>query len=71
MLDSMVEQMNREIETLKARDEYVRQKDQEAKKQERVNMARDMVDAIFEIAHQAYVHKQKNDSSEIDTRSWR
>jgi hypothetical protein len=49
--------MNREIDTLKARDEYVREKDQEAKKQERVKMAQDMVNAIFEMAHQAYVHK--------------
>lgn len=32
MLDSMQEQMSREIETLKKRDDFMREKDKEAKK---------------------------------------
>jgi hypothetical protein len=29
-----------------------------------------MIDAIFDIAHEAYIHQQKQDSDEIDPRNW-
>ena len=29
-----------------------------------------MIDAIFDIAHEAYVHQQEHDSSEMDQRNW-
>lgn len=50
MLDSMHEQMNREIETLTVRDEFLRIKDKEAKKLRQTVEARKMVEAIFDIA---------------------
>ena len=37
MLDSMQEQMAREIETLQSRDEFMREKDKEAKKLRQTN----------------------------------
>ena len=59
MLDSMQEQMAREIETLQQRDEFMREKDKEAKKLRQTNEAKKMIDAIFDIAHEAYIHQQK------------
>lgn len=70
MLDSMLEQMAREIETLRLRDEFLREKDKEAKKLRQTNEAKKMIDAIFDIAHEAYIHQQKQDSDEIDPRNW-
>jgi len=70
MLDSMQEQMAREIETLQQRDEFMREKDKEAKKLRQTNEAKKMIDAIFDIAHEAYIHQQKQDSDEIDPRNW-
>ena len=29
-----------------------------------------MINAIFDIAHEAYTHQQKQDSDEIDPRNW-
>lgn len=29
-----------------------------------------MIDTIFDIAHEAYIHEQKQDSNEIDPRNW-
>lgn len=57
MLDSMQEQMTREIETLKQRDDFMREKDKEAKKLRQTNEAAKMIDAIFDIAHEAYIHQ--------------
>lgn len=70
MLDSMQEQMAREIETLQQRDAFLREKDKEAKKLRQTNEAKKMIDAIFDIAHEAYIHQQKQDSDEIDPRNW-
>jgi hypothetical protein len=70
MLDSMQEQMAREIETLQKRDEFMREKDKEAKKLRQTNEAAKMIDAIFDIAHEAYIHQQKQDSDQIDPRNW-
>lgn len=70
MLDSMQEQMTREIETLKKRDEFMREKDKEAKKLRQTVEAAKMIDAIFDIANEAYIHQQKQDSDEIDPRNW-
>lgn len=70
MLDSMQEQMNREIETLAQRDNFLREKDQEAKKLRQTVEARKMVEAIFDIADEAYNHQQKQDADSIDPRNW-
>lgn len=70
MLDSMLEQMSREIDTLRQRDDFLREKDKEAKKLRQTNEAKKMIDAIFDIAHEAYTHQQKQDSDEIDPRNW-
>lgn len=57
MLDSMQEQMNREIETLTQRDEFLRGKDKEAKKLRQTIEAKKMIDAIFDIADEAFNHQ--------------
>ena len=48
--------MNREIETLVSRDEFLRLRDKEAKKLRQTVEAKKMVDAIFEIADLAFAH---------------
>ena len=70
MLDSMQEQMSREIESLTARDEFLREKDKEAKKLRQTVEAKKMIDAIFDIANEAYIHQQKQDMDSIDPRNW-
>ena len=57
MLDSMLEQMHREIDTLKERDDFLRCKDKEAKKGRQTHECSKMLDAIFDIAHEAYIHQ--------------
>lgn len=57
MLDSMLEQMDREINTLKNRDSDLRSGDKEAKKGRQTHEAAKMIDAIFDIAHEAYIHQ--------------
>ena len=69
MLDSMQEQMNREIQILTDRDSFLRDKDREAKKLRQTTECKKMVDMIFDIANEAYVHQQKQDSSEMDPRN--
>ena len=49
--------MAREIETLQKRDDFMREKDKEAKKLRQTNEASKMIDAIFDIAHEAYTHQ--------------
>ena len=70
MLDSMQEQMSREIETLQNRDTFLREKDHEAKKLRQTTECAKMMDAILDIAHEAFIHQQKQDSNEIDPRNW-
>lgn len=70
MLDSMQEQMNREIETLAQRDNFLREKDREAKKLRQTVEAKKMMDAIFDIADEAFNHQQKQDADSIDFRNW-
>lgn len=49
--------MNREIETLTQRDEFLRGKDKEAKKLRQTIEAKKMIDAIFDIADEAFNHQ--------------
>lgn len=70
MLDSMQEQMSREIETLGQRDDFLREKDREAKKRRQTVEAKKMMDAIFDIADEAFNHQQKQDADSIDFRNW-
>jgi len=48
--------MKREIETLGERDDFLREKDREAKKLRQTVECKKMMDAIFDIANEAYVH---------------
>ena len=70
MLDSMQDFMGREIKTLNERDEFLRQKDKEAKKLRQTTECAKMIDAIFDIANEAYTHLQKQDAGGIDDRNW-
>ena len=70
MLDSMLDYMGREIGTLKERDEFLRTKDKEAKKLRQTTECQKMIDAIFDIANEAYIHLQKQDAGGIDDRNW-
>ena len=49
--------MLRDIEILNDRDQIMREKDREAKKLRQTNEASKMIDAIFDIAHETYVHQ--------------
>ena len=62
--------MTREIESLTLRDQFTREKDKEAKKLRQTVECQKMIDAIFDIAHEAYIHQQKQDSDQIDQRNW-
>jgi hypothetical protein len=70
MLDSMQEQMKREIDTLAIRDDFLREKDKEAKKLRQTVECKKMIESILDIANEAYVHQQKQDSDDIDPRNW-
>ena len=48
----------------------MREKDKEAKKLRQTVECQKMIDAIFDIAHEAYIHQQKQDSDQIDQRNW-
>ena len=52
------------------RDEFLREKDKEAKKLRQTVEAKKMIDAIFDIANEAYIHQQKQDMDSIDPRNW-
>ena len=70
MLDSMNDQMQREIDTLCNRDDFLREKDREAKRLRQTVECKKMLNAIVDIANEAYIHQQKQDSDEIDARNW-
>lgn len=62
--------MAREVETLKNRDEEMRILGKQAHRERRNEFGAVLFDAIFEIANEAYIHQQKQDSSDIDSRNW-
>lgn len=62
MLKSMKEQMDREMEVLKERDQELRIAAKQAQRQKRTNYADLLFDAIFDIANEAYIHQQKADT---------
>jgi hypothetical protein len=66
----MKQQMVREIETLKNRDVEMRIFDKQAQRERRNQFGAVLFDAIFEIANEAYIHQQKSDSPDIDSRNW-
>jgi hypothetical protein len=70
MVHSLKDQMAREVSTLKDRDTEMRIKGKQAQRERRNEFGAVLFDAIFEIANEAYVHKQKSDSEEIDSRNW-
>lgn len=70
MLKSMKEQMYREMDTLKERDVEMRICGKQAHRERRNEFGALLFDAIFEIANEAYVHQQKSDTQDIDSRNW-
>lgn len=62
--------MAKEVETLKNRDEEMRILGKQAHRERRNEFGAVLFDAIFEIANEAYIHQQKQDSSDIDSRNW-
>lgn len=57
MLETMNDQMTREIETLATRDDNLRGYDQDAKKLRHINAETEMINAIFDIANEAFIHQ--------------
>ena len=57
MLDSMNDQMHREIDTLCNRDDFLREKDREAKRLRQTVECKKMLNAIVDIANEAYIHQ--------------
>jgi hypothetical protein len=53
----MEDQMLREIETLNHRDAVLRENALEAKKLRQTTECRKMIDAIFDIANEAFIHQ--------------
>lgn len=62
--------MAREVDILKSRDEEMRILGKQAHRERRNEFGAVLFDAIFEIANEAYIHQQKQDSSDIDSRNW-
>ena len=58
MLKSMKYQMQRDMETLKIRDQEMRILEKQAHRERRNQFGAVLFDAIFEIANEAYVHQQ-------------
>lgn len=56
MLKSMKEQMDREMDTFKVRDEEMRIISKQAHHERRKEFGENLFDAIFDIANEAYVH---------------
>ena len=57
MLKSMKDQMQRDMETLKIRDQEMRILEKQAHRERRNQFGAVLFDAIFEIANEAYVHQ--------------
>lgn len=71
LINQYKEQMGREIETFKHRDYEMRVVQKQQKREQRVEIGKNLFNAIFEIANEAYIHQQKSDSEEIDQRNWK
>lgn len=70
MMRSLAEQLQREMDTFKERDQEMRIAHKQSKREKRNGLGQILFDAIFDIANEAYVHQQKQDSEEIDPRNW-
>lgn len=70
MLNSMKDQMTREMKTLQERDEEMRIAQKQAQRQKKNDYANTLFDAIFEISNEAFILQQKSDKEEIDSRNW-
>ena len=71
MLRTLDEQRNIDEESQIEREQDLRINDKQMKRQNRTFRCSEMLNEIFEIANQAYIHQQKTDSEEIDDRNWR
>lgn len=69
-LKEMKQQTVRELQTLKERDDEMRIFAKQAQRERHNEYGAVLFDAIFEIANEAYIHQQKSDSPDIDSRNW-
>ena len=59
MMRSLAEQLQREMDTFKERDQEMRIAHKQSKREKRNGLGQILFDAIFDIANEAYVHQQK------------
>ena len=67
----MQEQTHRSVAEMEKRDYEMRNYEQDAKTKNRTSLCDGLMNAIFDIADEAYNHKQNLDSAENDDRNWR
>ncbi|CDW76374.1 sperm flagellar protein 2 [Stylonychia lemnae] len=70
MMKSLRDQMQREMEIFQERDQEMRIVHKQSKREKRNEFGYQLFDAIFDIANEAYIHQQKQDSEDIDSRCW-
>lgn len=63
--------MGRSIETFKERDFEMRIVQKQAQREKRTEFIKDIFEAIFDIADEAYLHLQQIDSQDIDQRNYK
>lgn len=66
----MRNQVARDMDTMKQRDEEMRILGKQAHRERRNEFGAALFDAIFEIANEAYIHQQESDTNDIDQRNW-
>lgn len=71
LLRQLKEQMDRDVEIAKERDEDVRIVEKQFQREKRTDFGNLFFDSIFDIADQAYIHLQDTDLDDIDDRNWR
>lgn len=69
-LREMREETTRDMNTFHERDVEMRICEKQAHRERRNEFGAVLFDAIFEIANEAYIHKQESDSNDIDQRNW-
>lgn len=69
-LKEMREETARDMNTFHERDVEMRICEKQAHRERRNEFGAVLFDAIFEIANEAYIHKQESDSNDIDSRNW-
>lgn len=70
LLSEMQDASNREIDQMVQRTTELKQYEQQYKLKQRSELCKGLMDAIFDIADEAYNHMQDLDSSQWDSRNW-